>query len=442
MPYRCKGCGYVSPKWLGRCPGCGVWESFVQVDDSGQEPAEREHAPRPLSQVEALSKARLATGLPETDRLLGGGFIPGSVVLVGGEPGGGKSTFLLQLAGALTAHQGNVLYISGEESPSQLKLRAQRLGVPEDRLYVLSEQNLLPMLRAVEELTPVALMVDSLQTVRAHREGGDLGAVPQVREAAAVFARLAKEAGLVCFLVSHITKGGEFAGPKTVEHLVDVALYLEGSRDGELRLIRSVKNRFGATDEVAVLRMENAGLVEVANPSTFFLSSEDSQQPGSAIVPVLEGSRTLLVEVQALLTPASGYGPPQRRGAGLDLNRVLVLLAVLEKHLGIHMGMQDCYLAVAGGLDVRETACDLGVVAAVLSSLRVRALPAQTVVLGEVGLAGDVRPVRRGPERLREVAKLGFRRAILPVQNIPSSVRLEVNQVRTVEEAAQALELT
>ncbi len=441
MPYRCKGCGYLSPKWLGRCPGCGVWESFVQEEAPGAEPTAGQQSPRPLSQVEALSKARVATGLAETDRLLGGGFIPGSVVLVGGEPGVGKSTFLLQLAGALTTKHGNVLYVSGEESPSQLKLRAQRLGVPQDRLYVLSEQNLLPMLRAVEELTPVALIVDSLQTVRAHQEGGDLGAVPQVREAAAVLARLAKAAGLICFLVSHITKGGEFAGPKTVEHLVDVALYLEGSRDGELRIIRSVKNRFGATDEVAVMRMDKVGLVEVANPSTFFVSERGAEQPGSAIVPVLEGSRTLLVEVQALLTPASGYGPPQRRGAGLDLNRVMVLLAVLEKHLGIHMGMQDCYLAVAGGLEVREPACDLGVIAAVLSSLRVRALPPRTVVLGEVGLAGDIRPVRRGPERLREVAKLGFQQAILPVQNLPSSVPLEVHQVRTVEEAAHALEL-
>ncbi|MFO8033963.1 MAG: DNA repair protein RadA [Candidatus Bipolaricaulota bacterium] len=442
MPYRCKGCGYVSPKWLGRCPGCGVWESFVQVEESAAESGEAEHNPQPLAQVEALSKARVATGLPETDRILGGGFIPGSVVLVGGEPGVGKSTFLLQLSGALATHHGAVLYISGEESPAQLKLRAQRLGVPQDRLYVLSEQNLLPMLRAVQGLTPVALVVDSLQTVRARQEGGDMGAVPQVREAAGVLARLAKGAGLVCFLVSHITKGGEFAGPKTVEHLVDVALYLEGSRDGELRLIRSVKNRFGSTDEVAVLRMAAEGLVEVANPSTFFVSAQGTEQPGSAIVPVLEGSRTLLMEVQALLAPASGYGPPQRRGAGLDLNRVLVLLAVLEKHLGIHMGMQDCYLAVAGGLEVREPACDLGVIAAVLSSLRVRALPPQTVVLGEVGLAGDVRPVRRGPERLREVAKLGFRRAILPVQNLPASLPLEVNQVRTVEEAARALDLT
>ncbi len=442
MPYRCKGCGYVSPKWLGRCPSCGVWESFVQAESPGADSPHGRQGALPLARVEALSKTRLPTGLPETDRLLGGGLIPGSVVLVGGEPGVGKSTFLLQLAGALATHQGSVLYISGEESPAQLKLRAQRLGLPEDSLYVLSEQDMLPILRAVEELTPVALVVDSLQTVRARQEGGDLGAIAQVREAAGVLARLAKSAGLICFLVSHITKGGEFAGPKTVEHLVDVALYLEGSRDGELRIIRSVKNRFGATDEVAVLRMGDTGLVEVANPSTFFLSAKGTEQPGSAIVPVLEGSRTLLVEVQALVSPASGYGPPQRRGAGLDLNRVLVLLAVLEKHLGIHMGMQDCYLAVAGGLEVREPACDLGVVASILSSLRVRALPAHTVVLGEVGLAGDIRPVRRGPERLREVAKLGFRRAVTPVQSLPSSVPLEVNQVRTVQEAANALELT
>ncbi len=443
MPYRCKGCGYVSPKWLGRCPGCGVWESFARVEDAPKArdatlARERLH---PLSELDPLPKARVHTGMPEMDRLLGGGLIPGSVVLLGGEPGVGKSTLLLQLAGALSTHHGNVLYISGEESPAQVKLRAQRLDVPEERLYVLDEQDLLPMADAVEQLSPVALVVDSLQTVRARPEGGELGAVSQVREAAGLLARLAKAAGMVCFLVSHITKGGEFAGPKTVEHLVDVALYLEGARDGELRLMRSVKNRFGATDEVAVLRMEAKGLREVPNPSTFFVSSGGVDQPGSAIVPILEGSRTLLVEVQALVTPSSGYGPPQRRGAGLDLTRLLVLLAVLEKRLGTHMGMQDCYLAVAGGLEVREPAADLGVAAAVLSSLRGRALPSGTVVMGEVGLAGDMRPVRRAPERLREVARLGFKRAVLPVQKAPSSLSLEVITVRTVEEAAQALEL-
>ncbi len=367
--------------------------------------------------------------------------MPGSVVLLGGEPGIGKSTLLLQLAGALAARSGPVLYISGEESPGQVALRARRLGIDQPALYFLAEQDLHAVLGAVERLAPTALVVDSLQTMRARADGPDIGSVPQVRESAAILAHLAKGAGLVCLLVSHITKGGDFAGPKTVEHLVDAAIYLEGTRDGQLRILRSMKNRFGATDEVAVYQMGVQGLTEVANPSTLFLSS-GTPGPGASIVPVLEGSRTLLVEIQALVTPASGYGPPQRRTAGLELNRVLVLLAVMEKHLGLTLGMQDCYLATAGGIEVREPAADLGACAALLSSVRARALPEGTVVFGEVGLSGDIRPVRRAPERLREVAKLGFDRAILPVQPLRGKLSLEVIQVKGIEEVAEQLGLS
>lgn len=442
MSYRCRGCGYQSPKWLGRCPGCGQWESFEEVAD----PALAENVrggdlPRPVSEVPALSGERLTTGMPEVDRVLGG-LLPGTVVLFGGEPGVGKSTLLLQLASRLASQNGKVLYVSGEEAVSQVKLRADRLGVSEASLYLQSEQELLAIVRAVEAVEPAVLVVDSLQTVLARPDGGEIGSLVQVREAAAHLARLAKGLGMVTFLVSHITKGGEFAGPKTVEHLVDAAVQLEGVKEGDLRLLRCLKNRFGSTAEVAVLQMGPAGLTEVANPSMFFVSQDRAPKPGAAIVPVLEGSRTLLVEIQALVAPGGGYGPPQRRAAGLDLNRTSVLLAVIEKHLGVHVRAMDVYLAVAGGLDVREPAADLGVCAAILGSVRNRAIPADTVVLGEVGLSGEIRPVRRGPERLGEVAKLGFSRAIVPKGPLPKRLSLDVVQAPTLAEAMGALDLT
>ncbi len=439
MPYRCRECGYQSPKWLGRCPRCGKWETFEESrgampEGGGGEP------PRPLPEIPTPSGERLATGLPEVDRVLGG-LVPGAVVLFGGEPGVGKSTLLLQLAGRLASRHGVVLYVSGEEAVAQVKLRAERLGIAEPSLYLQSEQELLPIVRAVEELDPAVLVVDSLQTVLARPDGGEIGGLVQVREAAAQLARLAKGLGMVTFLVSHITKGGEFAGPKTVEHLVDVTVQLEGVRESELRLLRCVKNRFGSTAEVAVLQMGPSGLTEVANPSLFFVSQDREPKPGAAVVPVLEGSRTLLVEIQALTAPGSGFGPPQRRTAGLDLNRTSVLLAVIEKYLGVHVRAMDVYLAVAGGLEVREPAADLGVCAAILGSVRGRAIPSDTVVVGEVGLSGEVRPVRRGPERLQEVAKLGFSRAVAPKGPLPKRLSLDVVQVQTLSQAMDALEL-
>ncbi|GAB4310710.1 MAG: DNA repair protein RadA [Candidatus Bipolaricaulota bacterium] len=441
MPYRCRECGYRSPKWLGHCPQCGRWESFEEVGEGvGEGPSAGGVPPQALAAVSSATGERLTTGMPEVDRVLGG-LIPGAVVLFGGEPGVGKSTLLLQLAARLTTY-GKVLYVSGEEAPAQVKLRAERLGIGGDSLYLQSEQELRAIVRAVEELDPAVLVVDSLQTVRARPDGGEIGSLVQVREAAAHLARLAKGLGMVTFLVSHITKGGEFAGPKTVEHLVDVAVQLEGGREGELRLLRCAKNRFGSTAEVAVLQMGPAGLTEVANPSLFFVSQDRVPKPGAAIVPVLEGSRTLLVEVQALIAPGSGFGPPQRRAAGLDLNRTSVLLAVIEKYLGVHVRAMDVYLAVAGGLEVREPAADLGVCAAILGSLRNRPIPADTVVVGEVGLAGDLRPVRKGPERLQEVAKLGFARAVVPSGPIPKRLRLEVTPCSTLREAMEVLQLT
>jgi DNA repair protein RadA/Sms len=442
MPYRCRECGYQSPKWLGRCPQCGQWETFAAAAGASSDRGSGSgDPPRPLAEIPALSGERITTGLPEVDRALGG-LLPGTVVLFGGEPGVGKSTLLLQLAGRLAERHGKVLYVSGEEAAAQIKLRAERLGVSASGLYLQAEQELLAIVRAVEEVGPAVLVVDSLQTVLARPDGGEIGSLVQVREAAAHLARLAKGLGMVTFLVSHITKGGEFAGPKTVEHLVDAAVQLEGVREGDLRLLRCLKNRFGSTAEVAVLQMGASGLTEVANPSLFFVSQDRAPKPGAAIVPVLEGSRTLLVEIQALIAPGSGFGPPQRRTAGLDLNRTSVLLAVIEKYLGVHVRAMDVYLAVAGGLDVREPAADLGVCAAILGSLRGRVIPADTVVLGEVGLSGDIRPVRKGPERLQEVAKLGFARAVGPKGPLPKRLSLEAAQAQTLAEAMEALDLT
>lgn len=440
MPYRCRECGYQSPKWLGRCPRCGKWETFEECGGEGPDGGTGE-PPRPLTEIPPLSGERFATGLSEVDRVLGG-LLPGAVVLFGGEPGVGKSTLLLQLAARLAARHGKVLYVSGEEAVAQVKLRAERLGIAEPSLYLQATQELLAIVRAVEEVEPAFLVVDSLQTVLARPDGGEIGGLLQVREAAAHLARLAKGLGMVTFLVSHITKGGEFAGPKTVEHLVDAAVQLEGVRESELRLLRCVKNRFGSTAEVAVLQMGPTGLTEVANPSLFFVSQDRQPKPGAAIVPVLEGSRTLLVEIQALTAPGSGFGPPQRRTAGLDLNRTSVLLAVIEKHLGVHVRAMDVYLAVAGGLEVREPAADLGVCAAILGSVRGRAVPTDIVVVGEVDLSGEIRPVRRGPERLQEVAKLGFSRAVAPRGPLPKPLSLDVVQAKTLAEAMDALELT
>ena len=353
MPFRCGECGYQSLKWLGRCPGCGEWETFVAgEEESGGAPASSSWIGedlRSITEIDLGETERLSTGLSEVDRLLGGGLVPGGVVLFGGEPGIGKSTLLLQVAEHLAARFGNVLYVSGEESAPQIKLRASRLGITNERLYVLPEQSLSRIREAVERVAPCALMVDSIQTTVSPNVPGEAGSVRQLREASAEIARLTKARRMVTFLVGHVTKEGSFAGPKTVEHLVDVALYLEGSRGEDVRILRSVKNRFGATNEVAVFQMSSGGLKEVSDPSRFFLEEhcEGPPRPGTVVVPILEGTRPILVEVQALVSPTGGYGVPQRRATGLDYNRILLLLAVIERTLGTHTGGADVYLSIA-----------------------------------------------------------------------------------------------
>ncbi len=447
MAFACSQCGYRSVKGFGRCPSCGAWDSFAEVAETSASARETGswlgEELRPITQIDLADVKRVPSGSDELDRLLGGGLIPGGVILFGGEPGIGKSTLLLQVAQTLAERIGNVLYVSGEESESQVKLRASRIGVLHERLYVLSEQSLERIAAAVETLSPCALIVDSIQTVTSDSTEGESGSLRQLREASGELIRLTKSRRLVTFLVGHITKDGAFAGPKSVEHLVDVALYLEGSRGEDLRFLRSVKNRFGATDETAVFRMTAEGLREIVNPSQFFLEGHrDDPRPGCVVVPILEGSKPILVELQALVSPTGGYGVPQRRCTGLDINRVLLLLAVIEKQLAVHIGGADVYLSVAGGLEARERASDLAAVAAIVSSLRNRPIDTKTVVVGEVGLSGEVRAVRRVAERIREAEKMGYSRIVVPAVGTASiKGSIDVIRAESIERALETVGL-
>jgi len=445
MAYSCGSCGYGSIKWLGRCPSCGEWDSFAQQASTK---AEKDSASSwigetlcPINEIDLGEVKRLKSGIGEVDRILGGGLIPGAVILFGGEPGIGKSTLLLQLAQSVAQENGNVLYISGEESAAQIKLRANRLGVEDKHLYVLSEQSLSRIIAAIKQVDPCVLIVDSIQATVSDGAIGEAGSVRQLRETSAELTRITKSRKMTTFLVGHITKEGTFAGPKTVEHLVDVAIYLEGHRGEDTRILRSVKNRFGGTNEVAVFQMRTDGLQEITNPSRFFLE-EQQREPGAGtvIVPILEGTRPILVELQALVSPTGGYRAPQRRSTGLDYNRVAVLLAVIERRLGIHTSDADVYLSIAGGLETRERATDLGVVAAVVSSLRNRPVTGRTVIVGEVGLSGELRRVKKLRERITEAEKLGYKRVIVPaVPKPPTRKKIDVVPTQTVEQARDTL---
>lgn len=466
--YRCQECGYLSPQWMGRCPNCGRWDSFEKST------AQEDHLgvrvkPLPLAEVELEKGGRFKTGIEEFDRILGGRVIPGSLILIGGEPGVGKSTLMLQVADKLSQLEEPIIYVSGEESPGQIKLRANRLNLEApDKLLVLSEQHLSLIQREVREANAAAMVVDSIQAVFPSGEEAPVhlhkepGGTRQVGAATFELSHLAREQKIPIFLIGHITKSGDFAGPKAIEHMVDVVLYLEGGstssgRDSDIRLLRAVKNRYGSIDEVGVFQMKEDGLEEVVNPSKFFTGRSSVPKPGSVIVPSLEGTRPILVEIQALVS-SSRYsgGFPQRRSTGLDYNRVALLLAVIEKRLGLHIGGEDVYLNVAGGLSIRETAADLGVVGAVVSSFKDRPINHDTVMVGEVSLSGEVRRVKRVRERLAEAEKLGYKRAIVPWDEQvnrgvshsiinkhevlrPQAESLEVIPVRDIEEAMECL---
>jgi len=442
--YSCTECGAQATKWLGRCPDCNAWNSYAQEDP----PAAAAHpqalsanagaAPTPISEVGTDRAPRVSTYIESLDRVLGGGLVLGAVTLVGGEPGIGKSTLLLQVAAQL-ARGGIVLYVSGEESPSQIALRARRLGTLHDNIHLFTETSVERILAEVEKLKPAALIVDSIQTVHTSANDSMPGSVAQVRDSAGVLMTAAKRLSLPVFLIGHITKEGTIAGPKTLEHIVDTVLYFEGEKFQNYRVVRAYKNRFGPANEVAIFEMHDTGLEEVPNPSAALISQR-SQSPGSAILAAVEGTRPLLIEVQALVSPTH-FPSPRRMAMGIDANRVTLLLAVLEKKGGgATFAQHDIYVNLAGGLTIDEPALDLGVVAAVLSSQRNQPVAHDLVFFGEVGLLGEIRSVSQPDLRAREAAALGFRRIVVPHSNaIEIRADIEVVPVRRVEDVAALL---
>ena len=445
--YRCQQCGFASPK-PGTCPDCrrstGELTPLVEERAAPAPTARRALAagtrPIPLKDVVMEAGDRVLTGVGELDRVLGGGVVRGSLVLIGGDPGIGKSTLLLQAARALARVAPPVLYVSAEESAAQVKMRADRLGIAGDGLLLWAENDLAAVQAELETIKPRVLVIDSIQTVFLPDLESAPGSVAQVRECGARLMTLAKGLGIATFLVGHVTKEGALAGPRVLEHLVDTVLYFEGERHHSYRVLRAVKNRFGSTNEIGVFEMVEGGLVEVRNPSGFFLAERPREAPGSVVVSSLEGTRPVLLELQALVSQAS-VGTPRRTVLGADYNRVCLLLAVLEKRAGVPLGSQDVYVNVAGGGRVTEPAADLGIVVAAASSYMDRVVPPDVLVVGEVGLTGEVRAVAGLELRLREAAALGFRRAIVPRSNVlePAKVSLEVRGVATVGDALTAL---
>ncbi len=428
----CKECGYKSIKWLGQCSSCGEWNSFVSASELSGPVSQ----PKSIDEITGAREERLPSSIGELDRVLGGGLVPGSLILVGGDPGIGKSTLLLQVAGRMTSN-GPVLYVSGEESLGQLKLRAQRLSISGNTLKVLSLTDLGALDQILQDLEPGMVIIDSIQTMSFPHIDSMPGSVSQIREVGSYFLRYSKENDVPVFLVGHVTKDGSLAGPKILEHLVDCVLYFEGDQHYSFRILRSTKNRFGSVNEVGVFRMENAGLLEVANPSSIFIEERPKQAPGSAIFPSMEGSRPIMVEVQALLSPTT-FGQPQRMTAGVDHRRVSMLMAVLEKRAGLEIGWQDVYVNVAGGIRLSEPAADLAVLAAMGSSFLEKPIPDDVILCGEIGLTGELRGVPRLGERLREAEKMGLSRALLPAK-ARVETGMEVVPLASVQELIQYL---
>ena len=424
MTFFCKECGFESPKWLGQCPGCHEWDSFVEAPAASNAKGvgkpvagkEKTHIPSKLSEVKSDEEERIVTGIGELDRVLGGGIVVGSLVLVGGDPGIGKSTLLLQMCRLLAAAGRKVLYVSGEESPKQIKMRAMRLGEFEKDLLILCETDLDVIAESVENERPDVVIIDSIQTMYREEVGSAPGSISQVREATSILMRVAKNLPVSVFIVGHVTKEGVVAGPRVLEHMVDTVLYFEGDGGASYRFLRGVKNRFGSTDEIGVFEMRSDGLHEVLNPSEYMLQGKPENEPGSVVACSLEGTRPILVEVQALVCQTN-FNLPRRTYAGTDYNRVNLLMAVIEKRLGIRMGDCDAYINVAGGMRINEPALDLGIVAALLSSYKNVAMDSHTICFGEVGLVGEIRAVNLAEQRVMEAAKLGYKRCIMPSVN-------------------------
>ncbi|MFB3171094.1 DNA repair protein RadA [Neobacillus sp. 179-C4.2 HS] len=450
--FMCQECGYESPKWLGKCPGCGEWNKMVEEVEvtGGNRRGAFAHSqgvstlaakPTPITAIESLSEPRILTDLNELNRVLGGGVVKGSLVLIGGDPGIGKSTLLLQVSSQLANKGNQVLYISGEESLRQTKLRAERLGIKSENLLVYAETNLEEINRTIENTNPSFVIIDSIQTVFHPEVTSAPGSVSQVRECTSELMRIGKTKGIAIFIVGHVTKEGSIAGPRLLEHMVDTVLYFEGERHHTYRILRAVKNRFGSTNEMGIFEMKEFGLDEVANPSEIFLEERSQGAAGSTVVASMEGTRPVLVEIQALISPTS-FGNPRRMATGIDHNRVPLLMAVLEKRMGMLLQNQDAYLKVAGGVKLDEPAIDLAIIVSIASSFRDRPTRATDCIIGEVGLTGEVRRVSRIEQRVQEAAKLGFERVILPANNLsgwkgPKGV--ELIGVSTVAEALKAV---
>jgi len=437
--YQCQSCGYSSPKWLGKCPDCGAWNSFVEEERVSGLTAQKTASPIQLSDISPSTGRRTGTGIKELDRTLGGGVVMGSVVLIGGDPGIGKSTLILQALDELST-LGKVLYVSGEESPEQIKLRAERLGVDSENIILLPETSLEGIISIVEQIKPEIIVIDSIQTIFSLEVPSAPGSVGQIRECATRLMFLSKRHNIPLFLIGHVTKEGAIAGPKVLEHIVDTVLYFEGDRGSPFRILRAVKNRFGSTNEIGVFEMTEGGLREVDNPSELFLSERPYSVPGSVVTVSLEGTRPLLVEVQALVTTSS-LGVPRRTAIGVDYNRVNLLIAVLDKRLGMHLGSMDVFVNVVGGLRIDEPAVDMGVIGAIASSFKNRPVEAGIFTFGEIGLSGELRPVSQAEARVKEAIKLGFKKALIPSGNSRNlkDYDIEIIGAGNLEEALQIL---
>ena len=440
--YTCQKCGYQSAKWLGKCPDCTGWNTLVEEAAARKEPSRAglssAGGPTLFSDIAGAAEERTGTGISEFDRVLGGGLVAGSLVLIGGAPGIGKSTLVLQALDRLAGRPGGALYVSGEESARQIRLRGDRLSVRAENLMLLAETSLEKIIPTIERLTPGVVVVDSIQTVYTDGLESAPGSVSQVRECAGKLLALAKGSGIPIFIVGHVTKDGSLAGPRVLEHMVDTVLYFEGDSGHPFRILRAIKNRFGSTNEIGVFEMREEGLVEVVNPSELFLNERPEGVSGSLVVAAMEGTRPLLVELQALVTGTS-YAVPRRTTIGVDPNRLALLVAVLEKKVGLHLAGQDIFLNVAGGVRISEPAADLGMILAVASSHLDKVIDPHTVVLGEVGLAGEVRRITHPELRVREAAKLGFTRCVIPA-GYPRKIDIpgmELVEVRSVEEALE-----
>lgn len=442
----CQECGYETPKWMGKCPACHQWNTLVE--EMSAPAANSRHVfqtssttaaakPEKITQIKSQKELRMPTDMPELNRVLGGGIVAGSLVLIGGDPGIGKSTLLLQVSAQIADKDFPVLYISGEESARQTKLRAERLSITSDELYVLSETNLQDVMNQIEQIDPKFVVIDSIQTIFKEDVTSAPGSVSQVRECTSQLMRIAKSKGIPIFIVGHVTKEGSIAGPRLLEHMVDAVLYFEGEQHNTFRILRSVKNRFGSTHEMGIFEMKEKGLEEVLNPSEIFLEERSQGAAGSIVVASMEGTRPVLVEIQALISPTA-YGNPRRMATGLDNSRVPLLMAVLEKRAGLLLQNQDAYVKVAGGVKLDEPAIDLAVAISIASSFRNQSPNGDDVVVGEVGLTGEIRRVARIEQRVQEAAKLGFKRVIIPKKNMDGwtpPTQIEVIGVSTVQEA-------